>query len=638
LSFFLWLAILASALPEKYRAWLEEEVVYLISDREKEVFQNLGADEECERFMEGFWEARDPTPGTRRNELREEHQSRWKEANRLFVGRGRPGWKTERGRLFILLGAPRERKSLDSVASLHPIELWFYEADDPRLPPHFYLIFFRRGGAAEFRLWDPVTDGPTALLAAGGENPAFYDRPRVLSLIAGADTDLYQAVTSPVPGEGSELSSQFSYQKVVAFLEDYPNQSLNPALAGRYQPGRGVVDVEYSFRKLDVAALTAVLPSASGPFVHYALEMDPASLSFAQYRSTYYTVFDVETELLSREGQPVYTAKERREVEVSEADWPEARRRPLSLQGRFPVVPGEFSLRFLIRSRTGRVFDRSETMVSVPEPLAASALIPVKFFREAGEENEGVLAFQVGRALAVPNPKALYPVGGKLRAFLRLPPGSPTRRTMEVRILRNADEVQRTVREGEAKELLGLDLSLADLPSGDYRLEIGLGGGESRVMSFQVASLVELIPPLVNSPLEPPDSDAAWSLARARQHLALQQNESALARLEEAVASRPQDDTARAQLGVLALAMGRPDRALATIEPGLMRSPFHYELLALAGFSCEQLGRPADAIRYYERARQARAPEEKLLRALAALYEKQGDKDKAEAVRSQIPR
>jgi GWxTD domain-containing protein len=87
-------------LPPKYRAWLQEDVVYIITPREKDVFLRLETDRERDIFIEAFWKQRDPSPGTPINEFREEHYRRIQYANKMF-GRTTflPGWKSERGRL-----------------------------------------------------------------------------------------------------------------------------------------------------------------------------------------------------------------------------------------------------------------------------------------------------------------------------------------------------------------------------------------------------------------------------------------------------------------------------------------------------------------------------------------------------------
>lgn len=95
-----------------YKTWLNEEVPYIITDDERRTFLSLSNDEEREAFIENFWQRRNPNPDSPENEFREEHYRRIQYANDHFAA-GKPGWKTDRGRIYIMWGPP------DSIDS-HP--------------------------------------------------------------------------------------------------------------------------------------------------------------------------------------------------------------------------------------------------------------------------------------------------------------------------------------------------------------------------------------------------------------------------------------------------------------------------------------------------------------------------------------
>ncbi len=96
-------------LATPYNKWLREDVAYLVSDAERIAFMSLQTDAEREKFIEQFWQRRDPTPGTAVNEFKEEHYRRIAYANSRFAG-NRPGWRTDRGRVYVSLGpAGRDR-------------------------------------------------------------------------------------------------------------------------------------------------------------------------------------------------------------------------------------------------------------------------------------------------------------------------------------------------------------------------------------------------------------------------------------------------------------------------------------------------------------------------------------------------
>ena len=99
--------------------WLTEEVAYIITDRERDAFAELGTDEERDHFVEQFWERQDPSPKTRENEFKQEHYRRISYANERFASQD-AGWKTDRGRLYIMHGPPDEMET-------HPgRETWRY--------------------------------------------------------------------------------------------------------------------------------------------------------------------------------------------------------------------------------------------------------------------------------------------------------------------------------------------------------------------------------------------------------------------------------------------------------------------------------------------------------------------------------
>jgi GWxTD domain-containing protein len=97
-------------LSKAYKKWLDEDVVYIITDQERAAFKQLSNDEERDNFIEAFWQRRDPTPDTEENEFKEEHYRRIAYANEHFAA-GVPGWKTDRGRIYIVFGPPDEIES-----------------------------------------------------------------------------------------------------------------------------------------------------------------------------------------------------------------------------------------------------------------------------------------------------------------------------------------------------------------------------------------------------------------------------------------------------------------------------------------------------------------------------------------------
>jgi GWxTD domain-containing protein len=113
---------LKQELGKTYKKWLDEDVRWIITDEEQKAFKMLSNDEERDQFIEAFWQRRDPTPDTVENEYKEEHYRRIAYANEHFAA-GIPGWKTDRGRIYIQYGAADEIESHPSGGSYQrPIE------------------------------------------------------------------------------------------------------------------------------------------------------------------------------------------------------------------------------------------------------------------------------------------------------------------------------------------------------------------------------------------------------------------------------------------------------------------------------------------------------------------------------------
>ncbi|MBZ5688289.1 MAG: GWxTD domain-containing protein [Acidobacteriia bacterium] len=107
---------LKQELSKPYKKWLDEDVAYIITDEERAAFKQFSNDEERDNFIEAFWQRRDPTPDTEENEYKEEHYQRIAYANEHFAA-GVPGWKTDRGRIYIVFGKPDEIESHPSGGS-----------------------------------------------------------------------------------------------------------------------------------------------------------------------------------------------------------------------------------------------------------------------------------------------------------------------------------------------------------------------------------------------------------------------------------------------------------------------------------------------------------------------------------------
>ena len=154
---------LKKELMTPYKKWMDEDVVYIISDEERKAFKQLNTDEEREQFVEQFWLRRDPTPDTEENEFKEEHYRRIAYANEHYAS-GIPGWRTDRGRIYIQYGPPDEIEAHSSGGSYNrpmsegggetetfPFEQWRYRYIDG-VGQNIILEFVDKTMSGEYRM------------------------------------------------------------------------------------------------------------------------------------------------------------------------------------------------------------------------------------------------------------------------------------------------------------------------------------------------------------------------------------------------------------------------------------------------------------------------------------------------------
>ncbi len=197
-------------LNKAYKDWLEKDVAYIITDEERKAFKKLQTDDERERFIEEFWRRRDPDPDTDENEYREEYYERIAYANEHFAS-GIPGWKTDRGRIYIMWGKPDETESHPSggaynresyegggSTSTYPFERWFYR----------YLAGV--GSGIEIEFVDPTGSGEYRI----ARNP---DEKDALLHVPGAGLTLAERV---------DFFRQSDERVITAFTVQTDNQNL----------------------------------------------------------------------------------------------------------------------------------------------------------------------------------------------------------------------------------------------------------------------------------------------------------------------------------------------------------------------------------------------------------------------------
>lgn len=665
-------AIDAKDLDERYRTWFEEEIGYLIGEDEREVFLRLDSDELRDRFIEQFWVQRDPTPGTPRNEYRALHYERLDYANG-FLGRGTstPGWRTDRGRMHIVLGEPMSKTRLANDMLTYPTEVWFYQAPPGLgMPPAFYVVFYQRHGVGDYKLYSPLSDGPAELLNPAGEQAVrellssgrplygfaptgFGDISGVYEILRETGTDLAQAAFNLLPAEaGMEFGSPLESEMLLAKIDNISQViGPNPEWALRVLTGHTEAAVSFETLPLTVVA-TAMLDPSGEPFIHYAALTEGSNLNLNTYEDRIYFTFEVAGAVTDREGRVLQSFQNHLEGDLTAENVRRFRSSPFAFMDLLPAVPGLQTLEFILKNNVTNEFGRGvvELDVPSPHPERVTSTTPL-LFSEMGalpgyDPYSSLLPFQVGELVFVPNLDGKYSSDGRAIVVqqILLPEGHSGAIEVSYTLRNDRGEPMReesTPADPPDIEELGLILQLTTidlegLSPGVYELSVDVDVDDKPAAAFEltITSPDQATPrTFINSQPAPPATDPQHALERAYQYRALGQPDAAIAALEYALSRDSQrEETLRLQTELL-MEAGRYQELDDLLTAKLMSTPNDVELLELLAETNTRLGDHYDAIRYYERVRMTGGHETPdLLNSLASEYLVSGEQEKAKGL------
>jgi GWxTD domain-containing protein len=639
-------------LPEPYKKWLQEEVTYIISMVEREVFLSLQSEQEREAFVESFWRKRDENPSTPENEYRTEHYKRLEYANE-FLGRdtSAPGWRTDRGRYYILLGAPRNRLYFDDTNEVYPAELWFYDNPDLKrygLPPFFSLLFFRRHGAGEMELYSPVLDGPQALLTGPDTRSPDYrhDVERAYNKLSEIDPELAQASLSFRTDEGDTAQFQavsFGTMELMDQIVKVPFHGLDTSYAERLDFERGAVESDYLFKYVPSEGAAHVLPGPDeASYVHWVIELLPEHIAFVLDKETkvYGSAFVVTTEAVLHDDPNQVAIQSRNEsfVRLKESEIASLHR-PFAYSGMTPLVPGVYDFRVILRnracpSRDEKTCVKSYTLldreIRVPSwsPDRAALSQPVLSTEKVVREGSPLYrAYRFGNIEVRPNPSAVYSIGETMVVAIEhwAPPGSQIRFRIRSEDRQDETPLDETVSlKDRLQNPLVQELPLAGLPGGRFRLHASLLNEAGVILaenedSFTVSPRTEIPRPLLRgaAPQVRPEVKGLVDSMLGDQYLSLGEIDRAKERFERALEQNPQLGLAREKLGELALREGAYPKVIVLLEPVYAEVQDRYEVLAPLGEAYFRTGHNEKAVELLEKAIVLRRPQPSLLNALA---------------------
>jgi GWxTD domain-containing protein len=596
-----------------FRKWIEEEVVFIITPKEKEVFLQLQTDRERSIFVEAFWKQRDPNPNMPGNEFKEEHYRRLEYVENWF-GRDVPGkgWRTDMGRIYITLGPPKDIERYENSGQIYPVVIWFYDGmAEFRLPNAFNIVFFKKDGTGVYQLYSPVRYGPQSLLIHYyGDSTeyveAFYKildiEPAVarvsLSLLQGANEGILQL---------SLASEVLISQQVPAA----PYEKVKDSYAEKLLKYKDIVEVDYSANYIENDSMIRVLQDKSGNFfVHYLIE--PNRLTFEQYQDSYHSNLEINGQITDQSGKSIYQFDRTIPINFDSDQMSSIKYKLFSYQDMFPLVAGEYKFYSLIKNTISREFTSTEADLIIPDipALQLSQLILANRVNRDSKYQGNNKPFLMGNIQLIPSPRNDFIRGDSLFVHFQIQGLAATRResvSVEYSIFKEDEKFHSLSVNG--KELPDFpnvleEFPLANFPPAYYIIKVSLLDENrtelfSQDAPFLITHLESLSRPWIVSMPMVSAEDPAFANILGKQFLNKNDRTKAKPLLEEAYRKNPSSpEFALDWCNIL-----YEDKELQQVKQ--IAGPFlqdqrKYPFLQVVGQTCQALGEIPEAISFYK--------------------------------------
>jgi len=539
-------------LPPRFKKWLEQEVCYIITPLEKEVFLQLQTDRERDLFIQAFWKHRDPTSGTPENEFKEEHYRRINYANHNF-GRAvpKPGWKTDRGRIYIILGEPRGIDHHTGGTQIYNTEVWFYQGlTQYGLPSGFNLVFFLKDGVGEYVLYSPSADGPQALLTSYyGDQADYVQAFRALKKI---NPSLAKVSLSLIPGASTQYGRpSLASDILIQNIHTVPQKELEDKYAQMFLAYKDKVEVEYSANYIDSDSSIKILQNPPGVyFVHYVVEI--MKFSMQQYQDKYSTYLKINGNVSDSEGKTIYQYDGSISVELDEDQLKSIAYKPFDIYDMFPLIAGSYKFSLIIKNEVSKEFTTVEKDIIIPKDdsaLGMSSLVLGYKMDQASSETQNLKAFKLGSFQILHQPKNIFrPQDTLFLAFQITGLSSDLRQKGQLKYEFFKDDgpflnFNRKVNQNEEGVNFRHEFSLQEFPPGYYRLRVGLWDGEQEILyeeeNFEISPVSVFLRPWIHTKTLPPPDHPVYSFLLGKQLFSKGEVNKAQAKLEEAFQKKP---------------------------------------------------------------------------------------------------
>jgi GWxTD domain-containing protein len=413
---------LRQELSKPYKKWLDEDVVWIITDEERAAFRQLSNDEERDNFIEAFWQRRDPTPDTEENEFKEEHYQRIAYANEHFAA-GIPGWKSDRGRIYIVFGKPDEIESHPSggtyerpmeegggETSTFPFEDWRYRYIEG-IGQEVIIEFVDTCMCGEFHMTMDRSE-KDALLMTPNAGLTLYEQMGMSSKAQRFQGGGIERLGAG-PNSASLQSKQFDRLEQFAKLQAAPKvkfTDLEEAVNSKVILNPMPFDVRSDFVK--VTSDTVLVP--------VTIQMKNRDITFVNKEGIQRGTVNIFGRLSTLTGKIVQTFEDTVQVDVPAELLPRTAENASVYWKALPLRPGRYKLNIAVKDVNGDrkgVWSRS---VNVPEfsddKLSTSTLIVADVMEPVPTKAIGTGSFVIGTTKVRPR---VAPANGKPALFKR---------------------------------------------------------------------------------------------------------------------------------------------------------------------------------------------------------------------------
>ncbi len=416
---------LKKELETPYKKWLTEDVGYIISDEERKAFKVLATDEERDQFVEQFWLRRDPTPDTEENEYREEHYRRIAYANQYFAS-GIPGWKSDRGMIYIKYGPPDERDQHNGgteqrsfqegggETSMFPYEQWRYRYIEG-FPPNVEIEFVDTTMTGEFHMtMDPSEKDALMMVPGAGltmcEQMGQCDKSQRFSR-----TDGTRLGTQP----GTESASMNEFTR----LEQFAKLQAPPAV--KFKDLEAAVNSTIKYNLLPMKVRADFIPvTGSSVLSNITIQFDRKDLQFKQKGTVSTAAVNIYARITSMARRPVNWFEDVVTVDVPTDMLQQAAQGASIYQKTVPLAPGRYRLNIAARDTVGGNTTSFEMALEVPriedDRLGQSSLILADVLEKVPTKSIGTGQFVIGTSKVRPRLGDTFKREEKLGIYLQL--------------------------------------------------------------------------------------------------------------------------------------------------------------------------------------------------------------------------